>query len=362
MLETRSAKLVDDEVATALVEAASAAPSVQNSQPWVFTVGDRTVDLHADPARHLAVSDGSGRSLLISCGAALFNLRVAADHLGFHPRVRLLPTRDDPTHVARLEVDHRHGSPGFLEDLFPAVWSRRTNRFPFWNRRIPRSVLSRLQDAVSLENALLRIVDQPAEVERIVALLHDAERADLPEAKRERAAWVGRDGAPDGIPAASLGPRPQDRSTPFRDLGADVRGRRGRTRTDPDGPRGRPSRPRRPSRSSPRSRTARPTGSGPVRRWSALSWSPPPRVLSASFMNQPLEHHDLRWQVRSPLTGVRRHPDDHADRLRHPGAGDPAPTRSARSSAGPAEGCRLPAATAARPGQVTRRSRPVRRS
>jgi len=21
-------------------------------------------------------------------------------------------------------------------------------------------------------------------------------------------------------------------------------------------------------------------------------------------MNQPLEHHDLRWQVRSPLTGV----------------------------------------------------------
>src|SRR5215203_5666964 len=226
-----TAVLLDDDVATTLVEAAAAAPSVHNSQPWQFVVGPRHVDLFADPDRHLRVADGSGRSLLISCGAALLNLRVAADHLGFHPRVRILPTADDPTHVARLEVDHRHGSPGFLEDLFPAVWSRRTNRFPFWERRIPRSVLSRLQDAVSLENSLLRIVDQPAEIDRIVGLLHDGERADLPEAKLERAAWLGRDGAPDGIPSHALGPRPRDRSTPFRDLGADAAVTDGRPRS-----------------------------------------------------------------------------------------------------------------------------------
>ena len=299
MLETRSARLLeDDDVATALIEAASAAPSVHNSQPWIFTVGDRTVDLHADRARHLAVSDGSGRSLLISCGAALFNLRVAADHLGFHPRVRILPTKDDPTHVARLEVDHRHGSPGYLEDLYPAVWSRRTNRFPFWNRRIPRSVLSRLQDAVSLENSLLRIVDQSAEVERIVALLHDAERADLPEAKLERAAWVGRDGTPDGIPAHSLGPRPRDRSTPFRDLRVDA--------PRPEGPPEAPA----PFETTPTVAilsTIKDTPADWVRAGQALERAllvATVEGLSASFMNQPLEHHDLRWQVRSPLTGV----------------------------------------------------------
>jgi hypothetical protein len=229
---------------------------------------------------------------------------VAADHLGFHPRVRILPTKDDTTHVARLEVDHRHGSPGFLEDLFPAVWSRRTNRFPFWNRRIPRSVLSRLQDAVSLENSLLRIVDQPAEVERIVALLHDAERADLPEAKLERAAWMGRDGAPDGIPSHALGPRPTDRSTPFRDLRADIPAADGRPRSVAE-----------------RERTAPFETTPTVAILSTLKDSPADWVragqalerallvataegLSASFMNQPLEQHDLRWQVRSPLTGV----------------------------------------------------------
>jgi len=305
MLETRTARLLDGDVATALVEAASAAPSVHNSQPWIFTLGERTVDLHADPARHLAVSDGSGRSLLISCGAALFNLRVAADHLGFHPRVRILPTKTDPTHVARLEVDHRHGSPGFLEDLFPAVWSRRTNRFPFWNRRIPRSVLSRLQDAVSLENSLLRIVDQPAEIDRIVGLLHDGERADLPEAKLERAAWLGRDGASDGIPSHALGPRPRDRSTPFRDLGADVPASGGRARRSSGS-----ELPTVPFEATPTVAilsTLKDTPADWVRAGQALERAllvATAEGLSASFMNQPLEHHDLRWQVRSPLTGV----------------------------------------------------------
>jgi hypothetical protein len=172
-------------------------------------------------------------------------------------------------------------------------------------------VLSRLQDAVSLENSLLRIVDQPAEIERIVALLHDGERADLPEAKQERAAWVGRDGAPDGIPSHALGPRPLDRSTPFRDL-----------RVVTPRPAGAPPG-QTPGGSAPDVEpTAAPFEATPtVALLSTLKDTPADWVragqalersllvataegLSASFMNQPLEHHDLRWQVRSPLTGV----------------------------------------------------------
>ena len=325
MLETRSARLLDGDVATALVEAASAAPSVHNSQPWIFTVGERTVDLHADPARHLAVSDGSGRSLLISCGAALFNLRVAADHLGFHPRVRILPTKDDPTHVARLEVDHRHGSPGFLEDLFPAVWSRRTNRFPFWNRRIPRSVLSRLQDAVSLENSLLRIVDQPAEVERIVALLHDAERADLPEAKLERAAWLGRDGAPDGIPSHALGPRPHG---PLHPLPRPPGRRPGARRSCPAAAtEGEPR--TAPFETTPTVAILSTLKDSPGRLGAGRSGAgarPAGRHRRGAVR---VVHEPAAGAARPALAGAlaahrcRRHPDDHADRLRRPGAGDP---------------------------------------
>lgn len=288
-----TAVLLDDDVATTLVEAAAAAPSVHNSQPWQFVVGPRHVDLFADPDRHLRVADGSGRSLLISCGAALLNLRVAADHLGFHPRVRILPTADDPTHVARLEVDHRHGWAGHLGDLYPAVWSRRTNRFPFGDRRIPRSVLARLHDAVILENAVLRVVEEPAEVARLVSLLHDADRGDYEEARVERARWIGTGSAVDGVPEPALGPRPADRRTPFRDLGATGA-----------------SRPSARFEDAPTMAvlsTVRDSPADWVRAGQALERAllvATAEGISASFMNQPLEDHDLRWQVRSPLTGV----------------------------------------------------------
>ena len=73
-----------------------ARPSLHNSQPWEFGVSDRYVEIYLVPSRRLPDSDASGRSQLVSCGAALFNLRVAAAHLGMHPRVDLLPDEADP--------------------------------------------------------------------------------------------------------------------------------------------------------------------------------------------------------------------------------------------------------------------------
>lgn len=287
--------LIDEETAVALLEASTAAPSIHNSQPWQFDVGPRSIDLYADVARQLRVADASGRSLLISCGAALFNLRVAADHLGFHPRVRLLPTPTDLTHVARVEVDHRHDRPGLLDELYPAVWSRRTNRYPFWDRRIPRATLGRIEEAVSLENAVLRVYDDPVEVDRLVSLLHDAEFEERTTALAavERQSWVARRGHGEGIPRESLGPRPTDPRMPFRDLG----GVTDRTR------------PLAPFEQTPTVAVLSTLRDAPVD-WVRAGQALERALLvathdgvSASFMNQPLEHQDLRWLVRSPETG-----------------------------------------------------------
>lgn len=70
-----------------LLRATTRAPSLHDAQPSGFAVGPRHVELYADASRQLRNADPTGRSLLVSCGCALFNLRVAAEHLGFHPRV-----------------------------------------------------------------------------------------------------------------------------------------------------------------------------------------------------------------------------------------------------------------------------------
>ena len=75
-----TSQLEATEVRTVL-SAAAAAPSVHNTQPWRFRVRGQTIDLLADRDRQLQAQDPDGRALLMSCGAALLNLRVAAELL-----------------------------------------------------------------------------------------------------------------------------------------------------------------------------------------------------------------------------------------------------------------------------------------
>lgn len=279
-----------------LLRAAVRAPSLHNTQPWAFAADDANVEVYADPSRHLTRADAPGRALLVSCGAALFNLRVAAGQLGLHPRVRVLPKTDDPTLVALLTADHRHERPSSLGVYFPAVWERRTNRRPFRDHQVPATVIGRLTEAATVEGAMLRVYDDEAEVRRIVELLRDADRADRADLARiaERQAWVGGHHRRDGIPVRSLGPRPDERRTPFRDLGQAVDAEREVATFE--------TAPTLAVLSTPQDRPA-----DWVRAGQALE-----RVLleatlaglSVSFLNQALEHPHLRWLVRSPLTGI----------------------------------------------------------
>ena len=68
---------------TAVVELARLAPSVHNTQPWLFhAVGD-VLTLSGDPARRLPALDPDARQQTISCGAALYLARLAMRLQGF---------------------------------------------------------------------------------------------------------------------------------------------------------------------------------------------------------------------------------------------------------------------------------------
>ena len=74
-----------------LLRYAILAPSVKNSQPWVFSVQDNRIHLIADLDRGQPVADPTRRELFISMGCALENLLVAAEHFGFRAWGQLLP-------------------------------------------------------------------------------------------------------------------------------------------------------------------------------------------------------------------------------------------------------------------------------
>jgi hypothetical protein len=279
-----------------LLHAACQAPSLHNSQPWAFAAGPRHVEVYADASRQLRNSDPTGRSLLISCGAAVFNLRVAAEHLGFHPRVRLVPNPADPTLVALATFDRRSPRGGRLGRFYPAITRRRTNRLPFRNQTLPHAVLAAFDESARAEGAMLRIYDDPGEVNRIVDLLQRADLANASEPGRatERQAWIGGRLRDDGIPAGSLGPVPVGARTAFRDLGQAVGVPRDHAEFEAT-----------PIVAILSTEHDRPVDW--VRAGQALE-----RVLleatladvSASFLNHPLEHDDLRQLVPSPTSGI----------------------------------------------------------
>ena len=58
------------------------APSIANSQPWLWRVSGNALELRCDQSRQLAVTDPHGQLMVMSCGALLHHASVALAALG----------------------------------------------------------------------------------------------------------------------------------------------------------------------------------------------------------------------------------------------------------------------------------------
>jgi len=193
-----------------LIAAAARAPSVHNTQPWRFRVSPDAVELWTDPRRKLRV-DPSGREMLISCGAALFGLRLAIRSLGYLPVTELLPDPAQLRLMARVRAGAAAPASGLERQLLDAVPRRHTHRGPFAPGPLPPGLLAGLQHDALAEGATLALVTGGLaydRLERITAAA--ARRGDLsPRARAEIRRWTRTAAgmAGDGIPATALASR-----------------------------------------------------------------------------------------------------------------------------------------------------------
>lgn len=195
-----------------LLRYAILAPSVRNTQPWKFRLTDEGIAVFADYTRRLPVADPDNRELLMSVGAAITNLRIAAEHFGFATEVEYNTGSDSELPVAFVKLGPRgvsRASTSRAESLFPMIAKRHTNRRTFLMARVPEAILGRLTAAGQQQDVGVLFSTDPTKNAQVALLVAEAERRlqENPEYRKEFSEWLRPNSArmTDGMPGAAIG-------------------------------------------------------------------------------------------------------------------------------------------------------------
>lgn len=185
------------------------APSSHNTQPWRFAVLDELL-LSADRSRHLPAIDPFDRELIISCGAALMNLRVVFGHFAVPVEIETFPQSSDPDLVTRIQFHGPGRQPSELDelgDLIGAIPLRATNRQAFAEAAPPSDLVERIRAAAAAEGAVASFASSMDERRGIAGLIAEADRRQFGDRafRHELARWIQPSRRDDGMPAWSQG-------------------------------------------------------------------------------------------------------------------------------------------------------------
>lgn len=226
-----------------IVEAATRAPSIHNTQPWLFTGYPDRLEVFTDPARALQVLDPTGRQRVISCGVAVEFAAVALRAAGHDAVVEMLPDVRNADHLATVRPGEDVNSSDQRRTMAEAIARRHTERAPFLPRAVPPGLVDELQAAAGAFGVWLKPITRSEEEVATVFLISRAEEIERgePEYVAELKSWLRTDpSAVDGVPVEAVpsedpatrpsnwlirdfvvGSRPAERS-PFRTVDEDA--------------------------------------------------------------------------------------------------------------------------------------------
>jgi hypothetical protein len=159
-------------------DAVDSAPSIFDERPWFLRiVADDRVELHLDyPDQDLSLLP---RDVAISCGAALYNLRLAIRVAGHAVSEWLVPDLGrDSTLLASVEITTSRTQPpsDAEQELYEAIAYRHSGEEPYLLLPVPAPMLVEMEDAAAAEDGWLRAV-HPKDARRLLRATAQAEKA-----------------------------------------------------------------------------------------------------------------------------------------------------------------------------------------
>ncbi len=123
--------ILDTDLIRNAVAVASRAPSLHNTQPWLWVAHGPELQLHLDRSRIVRNTDRSGREAVIGCGAMLDHLRTAMAAAGWVSHVQRFPNPNDVAHLVTVGFSRAEHVTEAQRRRADAILRRRTDRLPF---------------------------------------------------------------------------------------------------------------------------------------------------------------------------------------------------------------------------------------
>ena len=157
-----------------LINAGIQAPSGDNAQPWTFSASENTLYVHIDPDRDRSFFNVDQIASIISAGAVVENIRIAASTLGLETIIHAFPEPDRPTCAATLQFQ----TTDIAEDpLVDVLWKRCTNRKLYERAALSPVMAEALEAALSsFPNARLHWVLGPQKLQKLARLVSQVDR------------------------------------------------------------------------------------------------------------------------------------------------------------------------------------------
>ncbi len=201
------------------LRAAILSANPHDTQPWVFALGPKAIEVFADRSRNLGSFDPFRREMHLGLGAAIENLALAARAYGMNATVEpvegalTLSSADAPIRAARIVVEQGTEA---RDALYAAIPRRHTNRGPYRpDHPVAPDALRRFADLAASGDVRVAFIADDAARRDLGMLIVEATRAivDDPEMSADSARWfrTGRreiDAHRDGVTldAAGLSP------------------------------------------------------------------------------------------------------------------------------------------------------------
>jgi molybdopterin/thiamine biosynthesis adenylyltransferase len=170
--------IVSDEMMKFLLKAGIQAPSGDNAQPWKFATSKNRILIFLDKQADQSFFNINQIASIISCGAVVENIKIAASNFGIETEVNYMPDENSDNLMAKLELS-------FVDDLqenqkdnlLNFIWKRKTNR-KFYNKSSVSSVvLSEAKQSISsLSETSLYFVTEKEKLKQLASLIYKVDQ------------------------------------------------------------------------------------------------------------------------------------------------------------------------------------------